>query len=238
LLKRISREGLGIWRYIATYSRFAIYAIVLVALLTGVMLWSLRALIFEENFHAVIPHEIYRSAQPSPVTLERWIQDFGLRSVVNLRGERAGPLFKDEQAVTKSHGADYYAIALNNCKEPPGAALLQLVDILDTARRPLFLHCALGIERSGLASAVALLLAGEDITEARKQFTLNYGFVPFWDDHPKVLDDYEHWLAMQGWFHTPDRFRYWVKNEYCNRTDREKKGRFSTLATSENITSR
>ncbi len=198
-LKKISREGLGIWRYSASYLRVAMYAIVLAALLAAVVLWPLRALLFEENFHAVIPSEVYRSAQPSQVTLERLLREFGLRSMINLRGERAEPWFKDEQTVTKAHGVDYYVIALYSSKIPPRATLLQLVHILDTARRPLLLHCGLGIERSGLGSAVALLLAGGDVTEARKQFALTYGFVPLWDDHPKVLDDYEHcWMCRDG----------------------------------------
>jgi hypothetical protein len=61
-----------------------------------------------------------------------------------------------------------------------------------------------------------VLLAGGSIGEARKQFGLVYGFVALLRDPdlPKVLDDYEYWLRGQGWSHTPERFRHWVKNEY------------------------
>jgi protein tyrosine phosphatase (PTP) superfamily phosphohydrolase (DUF442 family) len=194
--------------------KVAIYAVVLVVLLAAVGGWVFRALRFGDNLHTTIPNEVYRSAQPSSVELKHWIEELSLRSVINLRGERVSSWFKKEQAATEAHGVDLYSIPMGNGEMPPLKALRQLITLLDTAKRPVLLHCARGIERSGLASAIALLLAGEDITEARKQFAFRYGFVPFWDDHPKVLDDYEHWLAVQGVPHTPDRFRRWVENDY------------------------
>jgi hypothetical protein len=65
---------------------------------------------------------------------------------------------------------------------------------------------------------MAVLLSGETIAEARKQFNLSYGFVPMicQPDLPKVLDDYEQWLAVRGWSHTPERFQRWVENDYVS----------------------
>ena len=213
-MKKILHGGSERRGYIASHVKVAIYAVVLVVLLAAVGGWVFRALRLGDNLHTTIPNEVYRSGQPSSVELKHWIEELSLRSVINLRGERISSWFKKEQAVTEAHGVDLYNIPLGNGEMPPLKALRQLINLLDTAKRPILLHCAFGIERSGLASAVALLLAGEDITEARKQFAFHYGFVPFWDDHPKVLDDYEHWLAVQGLPHTPDRFRRWVANDY------------------------
>ena len=193
----------------------AIYVSVLAALLAAVGIWSMRTLLFDENFHAVIPNEVYRSAQPSPEALERRISELGIRSVISLRGESTEPWFKAERAVTEAHGVDLHAIRLSGDSMPSRATVQQLVHLLDTARRPLLFHCAGGVERSGITSAVAVLLAGGDVAEAREQFGLGYGFMP-WLGHdlPQILDDYEQWLAVQGWAHTPDRFRHWVKNDY------------------------
>ena len=213
-MMKISRKGLGIRTYITSPMRIAICAVILVALIAAVGLWSMRALLFAENFHTVIPKEVYRSAQPSPKTLERRIQERGIHSVINLRGESTKPWFKAERAVTEAQGVDLYHIPLSNCSAPPTNALQELVYLLDTARRPLLLHCAVGIERSGIASAVVVLLAGGDLEEAWEQFGFSYGFVPWYHDHPKILDDYEHWLAEHGWSHTPSRFRHWMKNDY------------------------
>jgi protein tyrosine phosphatase (PTP) superfamily phosphohydrolase (DUF442 family) len=188
--------------------------VVLAALLAATLGWFLRFHLLGDNLHTVIPHEVYRSAQPSSAALERWIRELDLRTVINLRGTKVNSPFNAERAVTEAHRVDFYILPLASGSMPHRRALQQLVHHLDTAKRPILLHCAQGIERSGLASAVAVLLAGGDVAEARKQFSLNYGFVPWLDTHPKMLDDYEQWLALQGWSHTPDRFRHWVENDY------------------------
>jgi protein tyrosine/serine phosphatase len=194
--------------------RVAIYIVVLATLLAAVWVRSLRFYFLGDNLHAVIPHEVYRSAQPSPAALERWIRELGIRTAINLRGESSKAWFKAERGVAEAHRVDFYSLPLANGSMPHRKALQQLVHLLDTARRPILLHCAQGIERSSIASAVAVLLTGGDVMEARKQFGLIYGYVPGIDEHPKMLDDYEQWLAMKGWSHTPARFRYWVENDY------------------------
>jgi protein tyrosine phosphatase (PTP) superfamily phosphohydrolase (DUF442 family) len=215
-MRKLSRKGTGIRHYITSHIhiRIAMYAVILAVLLAAAGGGVFRALRFGENLHTVIPNAVYRSAQPSAVELKRWIEELSLRSVINLRGERSTSWFKDEQAVTEAYGVDLYSIPLGNGSIPPRSALRQLIHLLDTARRPILLHCAHGIERSGIASAVVVLLAGGDVVEAREQFRLIYGFIPGLDEHPKMLDYYEQWLAMRGWSSTPDRFRYWVENDY------------------------
>lgn len=200
----------------ASKSRGFQYAFALAALFAVTGLWVFRSVLFDENFHAVIPKAIYRSAQPSPGTLERRIKELGLRSVINLRAdEDEVSLFEAEKAVIEAHRGDFHVIRLSVFM-PPRATLRQLVHLLDTAKRPLLLHCAAGVERSGFASAIALLLSGRDLVEARKQFGLTYGFVPVIcpPDLRNVLNNYEHWLTGRGWSHTPDRFRRWTENDY------------------------
>jgi protein tyrosine phosphatase (PTP) superfamily phosphohydrolase (DUF442 family) len=166
----------------------------------------------------VIPNEVYRSSQLSPEALERRIRELSLRSVINLRtNEKTRSWFKGEREVTEVHGVDLHLIRLSVFM-PPRKTLQQLVHLLNTARRPLLLHCERGVERSGIASAVAVLLSGGNIAEARKQFGLTYGFVPLicQPDLLKVLDDYGQWLAVRGWSHTPERFCRWVDNDYVS----------------------
>jgi undecaprenyl-diphosphatase len=172
--------------------------------------------LFNENFHTVIPGEVYRSAQPSPASLDRRIKKLGLRSIINLRTEEnKAPWLEAESKVAETHGVNLYLVRLSVFM-PPRATFRQLIHLLDTTRRPLLLHCEAGVDRSGIASAVAVLLAGGDVAEARKQFGLSYGFVPWLGspDLPQVLDHYENWLTAQGWSHTPDRFKQWVENDY------------------------
>ena len=213
-----SSNGLKIQGQRGSLSRTAIYVLAGIGFFTVIALWFFRGPLFLGNFHTVIPNEVYRSAQLSPETLGRRIREFRLRSVINLRSdEETRSRYKEEQEITEVHGADFHLIRLSVFM-PPRGTLRQLVHLLNTARRPYLLHCARGVERSGIASAMAILLSGGTIDEARKQFSVTYGFVPLIckPDLPKVLDDYEQWLSVRGWSHTPGHFTRWVENDYVS----------------------
>jgi protein tyrosine phosphatase (PTP) superfamily phosphohydrolase (DUF442 family) len=112
----------------------------LVALFAVTGLWLFRVVLFDENFHTVIPDAIYRSAQPSPGTLDRRIRELGLRSVITLSADEEGvSRFETKNSVIGSHGVNFHMIRLT-VSMPPRATLQQLVHLLDTAKRPLLLH--------------------------------------------------------------------------------------------------
>jgi protein tyrosine/serine phosphatase len=175
--------------------------------------------VFESNLHPVIAGQVYRSAQPSGADLEEWIRTLSLRTVVNLRGEKSDDdrrWLRDELGVTERAGIEHVSIRMSSDDLPPAPTLRKLVETLDTAKRPLLLHCAAGAERSALASAVAVLLATGDLAAARAEFALDKGFVRWLNPQlPRVLDQYETWLAEQHAASTPDRFRDWVATEYA-----------------------
>jgi protein tyrosine phosphatase (PTP) superfamily phosphohydrolase (DUF442 family) len=215
-MAKISHSRIGIQKSRASKSYGVRYVLVLAALFAITGLWFFRGLLFHGNFHTVIPNEVYRSAQLSPKALERRIRELSLRSVINLRtNEKTRSWLKDEQELADVHGVDLHLIRLSVFM-PPRGTLQRLIHLVNTAKRPLLLHCEMGVERSGIASAIAVLLSGRNIVEARKQFSITYGFVPLicHPDLPRVLDDYEHWLAVWGWSHTPERFRRWVEDSY------------------------
>ena len=177
----------------------------------------LRSYVFQSNLHAVIPGQVYRSAQPSESDIDRWVPELGLRSIVNLRGAKGKDDRKwlaEEREATTRNGIEHVSLRMSSDDIPPAQTLRELVNILDTAPRPLLLHCRAGAERSGLASAVAVLLNGGDLATAHAEFALDKGFVYVVNPRlPRVLDDYEAWLAGQPT--TPERFRTWVTTEYA-----------------------
>ena len=177
----------------------------------------LRSYIFESNLHAVVEGKIYRSAQPSGAEIDAWVRELGLRSVVNLRGAKGKDdrhWLAEERAATARNGIEHLSLRMSSDDMPPAQTLRELVRVLDTAPRPLLLHCRAGAERSGLASATAMLLEGADLAAARAEFALDKGFVYAINPRlPRVLDDYEAWLAGQPT--TPERFRSWVATEYA-----------------------
>jgi protein tyrosine/serine phosphatase len=177
----------------------------------------LRSYVFESNLHAVVPGAIYRSAQPSDADIERWTQELSLRSIVNLRGAKSKDdrrWLAEERAAAERNGLEHVSLRLSADDMPPAPRLRELVAIIDRAPRPMLMHCRAGAERSGLASAVAILLEGGDVATARTEFALDKGFLHVVNPRlPRVLDEYETWLA--GAPSTADRFRSWVATEYA-----------------------
>lgn len=173
--------------------------------------------ILGENFHPIIDGRIYRSAQLDAAGLESRASEFGLASVVAVRPARPHKAwYTEEKAISERLGITLVNVGLSADNMPSRERLGNLVAALDGSPRPMLLHCRAGVERSGLASAVALLLEGESVESARGQFSLAYGFHPWLSqsDLPRVLDRYEDWLREAGIQSSGDAFRSWVEEVY------------------------
>lgn len=180
-------------------------------------IFELWPLLFDGNLHAVIDGQVYRSAQPAPDQLRHWTETYGLRSLVNLKGGDAPDRDShDTIAAAREAGLDVGYVRLSARRLPSPAEVERLIDRLDHAPRPVLLHCQGGTDRSGLAAAVALLLAGRSIDAAADQFSLAYGYLgpALGSDLPAFVASYRAWLAANGVEHTPARFRRWVAEDY------------------------
>jgi hypothetical protein len=171
------------------------------------------------NFHTVIPGALYRCAQPSAAGLERLVRRYGIRTVINLRGCCDPlPFYLDECRVANRLNLSQEDVGLSANRLPSPQALRQLVDILDASQYPVLLHCNKGADRSGLASAAALLLLTDTpLEKARAQVGPRYGHLPLGRTvHiDRFFDLYQEWLAGQGLAHSPAAFRRWALEDYC-----------------------
>ncbi len=173
--------------------------------------------ILGSNLHTVIPGAIYRSAQLDPEELTAVAAELELASVLAVRAARPNKdWYVEEVRVARQLELLLTDINFDADRMPSRQQLRELVDQLDNAPRPLLLHCRAGVERSGLASAVALLLEGESLASARDQFSLRFGFHPWLarSELPRVIDRYEDWLEEQAIAHDPKAFRSWVDAAY------------------------
>lgn len=195
--------------------RWAWPAAALIALAS--VAWVLRAPLFRNNLHAVIPGEVYRSAQPSPAELRRLVATLGLRSVVSVRGgEPHNEWFAAEQRVLDAMGVEIHSLRLSAHRWPSRSQLEELTRILETAPRPLLLHCYRGVDRSGLAAAMVQLLAGRAPDRALEEYGLRHAYVDLVapGQFRGVVLRYTDWLAERGWTHSAERFRSWVRTDY------------------------
>jgi hypothetical protein len=172
---------------------------------------------FEGNLGVVDPHRVIRSAQPTS-QLGRWIDEFHLRAVLNLRGgSKADWWYESEVATVKAHAVSFYDLPLAATRRPTRRELLVLIDVLEHCPYPLLIHCKSGADRTGLASALYLMIKRDQPPEiAEKAFTLDYGHIPFLGTEHlhEPLREYASWLKERGLTHSPQQFRAWVKSDY------------------------
>lgn len=176
--------------------------------------------VIRENWHTVVPGNVYRSGQLSPDALHARIAANGLRTVVNLRGPNPDvPWYQNERAVTDEAGVAHFDFRANSYFAPTKEELRELVGILDRADKPILLHCESGIDRSGPAAAVSVLLLDPSGSpdEALDELTLRCGHVSWRAStgrHRAFIELYRTWLDSEGVAHNSDRFRHWALNVY------------------------
>jgi hypothetical protein len=166
------------------------------------------------NFGTVQPGRIYRSAQMPAPALARVLRQYGIKTVLNLRG--CNPVYawyRNEVAATNGAGATQIDVAMSSCVWMSRAQLRALVRTMDRAEYPLLIHCAWGSERTGLVSAFAVLLRpGARLADARAELSIRYLFARVNDGKVMAehLDQYENWLRAHGLDHDAANFRRWV----------------------------
>jgi protein tyrosine phosphatase (PTP) superfamily phosphohydrolase (DUF442 family) len=185
------------------------------ALVAGTVAWNVR-----DNFGTVIPGQVYRSGQLGLSSFTTYIQRYHFQCIVNLRGSNPDlPWYQDERAAAEKCGVQHHDLPTDSgCLKPE--ELRDLVQFLDTCAKPVLLHCESGIDRSGLAAVVAILLLQEDseaLARARGQLGWHHGHVPWRPNHARhhaFLDLYEHWLVEHGYTHRRQHFREWALHTY------------------------
>jgi protein tyrosine phosphatase (PTP) superfamily phosphohydrolase (DUF442 family) len=176
------------------------------------------AMILGGNFHEVVPGRVYRSGQPAPEQLRVWIQRYGLKTIVNLRGPTAAGI-PEEEAVAKSMGVEEIHVELGAYEMMPSEKLVCLIDVLQTAKEPMLLHCYHGVDRAGTASALAAWLLGKQAYgRAKWQAYVPPG--PWKRTHGSahisdVLTTYEDYCRQRGLSpDDPSLFQNWARNVY------------------------
>jgi protein tyrosine/serine phosphatase len=134
------------------------------------------------NFHAVLPGELYRAAQPAPADLARWTGQYGIRSVLNLRGTHDDTgWYRDESAAARDLGLVLADFPLSARQNPGPDRIAELVALMRRLPKPLLIHCQGGADRTGLAAALymgAIAHAGEATAERQLSFAFGHVSVP------------------------------------------------------------
>ena len=203
--------------------RWLRWLIVLVLLVPGgIALAEVLRVYAGLNDHTVVPGKVYRSSQPTEKQIRQLAAKHRIRTVLNLRGQAAWDgWYQGECAGTAGAGINQEDITLSAGALPFPSELRRAVEVLDRTEYPILIHCKQGADRTGLLSAMVLLLYTDaTLAEARKQLLPNYGHwrVTRTAAMDEFFDLYEDWLKSENTEHSRDRFRRWVLDVYTRQT--------------------
>jgi protein tyrosine phosphatase (PTP) superfamily phosphohydrolase (DUF442 family) len=197
--------------------RIALASSLLFVLLGLALCWTFRCPWFEGNLGIVDAGLVFRSAQPT-TQLPTWIRQYQLRAILNLRGGSSTDWwYEAEVKAAQTSGVSFYDFPMSATRRPTRHELLVLIDTIQSCPYPLLIHCKSGADRTGLASALYLMIRrGISPEQAEREFTLEHGHIPLGGPEHlhEPLHEYSAWLAARGLAHSPARFRDWVKREY------------------------
>ncbi|MFH1254594.1 MAG: tyrosine-protein phosphatase [bacterium] len=134
-----------------------------------------------DNFHSVQSGALYRSAQLKPSRLRKYIQKFGIKSVINLRGvNEKTKWWQAEKATLEKLNVHYYNIPFSACHFSSKENLHKLLYLYKHAPKPILIHCRDGADRSGEAAALWVLeQQGKRKKDALKHLSIKYGYLRF-----------------------------------------------------------
>ncbi len=156
-----------------------------------------------DNFHTLVPGVAYRSAQLDPGTLRRVIEAYGIRTIVNLRGENPGaPWFDGEQAVADDLGVTLVSARWSASALPSRDELLRVYDAFQSAAYPLLIHCEGGSDRTGAAAAIwRMEINGDSRAVAATELSPAYGHFaalhPAMDQLVQMFQNDRNWIVSE-----------------------------------------
>ena len=164
------------------------------------------------NKHRLSP-EAYRAAQPAPHDIRRLARQ-GVRTVINLRGERDCGAYRLEQRACAAAGIEMINFKLLSRASPDKDTVKEAAKLLESIAYPMAMHCKSGADRVGLMSVLyAHLRAGQPMEIAKRQLSWRYGH--FSEADTGILDAFfDAYIAFNRKRKTPLPFLDWVDRYY------------------------
>ncbi|MFM1816002.1 MAG: hypothetical protein RLZ98_2697 [Pseudomonadota bacterium] len=162
------------------------------------------------NLHQ-IDDNCWRSAQPAPHQL-RAIARRGIRTIVNLRGERLCGGFWLEQKACEQIGLKLVNFPIRSRAAPTPKEFHAARELFETVEYPILMHCKSGADRAGLMSVLyRFMKRGEPLEASLEELSLRYGHIRQADTG--VLDYVFHLYLAHNQV-TPMPFLQWVDTVY------------------------
>jgi protein tyrosine/serine phosphatase len=167
------------------------------------------------NFHTVIANEVYRSAAPGDALIERLAREKHLKAIIDLRGHAdADP---EEERTARRLGLDFIRVPMAVTRLPTRQEMIALVRAIDSAPRPMLIHCKSGADRTGVASAMAAMRGGQPL-DAAVSSQLRLAYLHTGSPGEDVAEVFEQYRADAGRLGRPvggwAEFRDYILRDY------------------------
>lgn len=131
------------------------------------------------NFHVVEDGYVYRSAQLDGKELTNRVNEVGIKSILNLRGENRGEdWYETEVATSNSLGIKHLNYRMSAGESLNLDQMNEVLHIIENAPKPILIHCKAGADRTGLVSAIYLANKGENVEKVHNALSVRYGHLP------------------------------------------------------------
>lgn len=166
------------------------------------------------NFYQVLPG-VYRCSQPSPSQIKRYHQRYGIKTIINLRGENEDTSFwLFEKETCEQLGITMIDHRLYSRDLPTKEAIHATKTLLEQVEYPILFHCKSGADRAGLMATLArIFIAHHPVEQAIEELDWYYGHFKF--AKTGMIDFFfAAYLADQHQTTQPQSFLDWVDHHY------------------------
>ena len=153
---------------------------------------------------------MYRSSQPSPAQLAILKKKYGIKTIINLRGENGLSAYYYEKKACCDLGLELINVRTYSRSPPHFTEIKSLQKIFKKIQYPALMHCKSGSDRTGIAAALYRILHLQQSVElALKELHWSYGHIK--SSHTGVLDYFfEQYIAESR--RSPQSFIEWAEN--------------------------
>ena len=159
-----------------------------------------------------LPGPLYRTNQPSPRRVRWYKNNLGVRTIVNLRGDKASNVFvRMERDACNREGVQMVSLrALSRGVLKP-EDFLAFKDVIDNLQCPAVVHCKSGADRAGFFAVLwRHWRLGEPIQHAMRELHWKYGH--FKSSRTGIVDHFFQTYLDQA--KPAQSFMDWVQNDY------------------------
>jgi protein tyrosine/serine phosphatase len=183
-----SRKAKALLRWILT---------ALAVLIGALLAYDGYTIFYNANFRTIVSGEAYRSGQMDAAQLSRVIQEYGIKSIIDLSAMDAPALYQGEMKTAERLGVQHYDFSLSATNEIMVPQMDEIIRTLREAPKPVLIHCQAGSDRTGLVSALyCLTLKGETPAQADRELSVWYGHVSL---SKTIAMDYSYWHYVSNY---------------------------------------